>query len=52
MLEKDGCVADLKTKTFRHAGASALADHLTAWLPTQRVARAWKAMETGEDFER
>jgi hypothetical protein len=52
MLEKDGFVADLKTKTFHRAGASAPLDHSTAWLPTERVARAWQAMETGETFER
>jgi poly(3-hydroxybutyrate) depolymerase len=52
MSEKDGFVADLKTKTFQPAGASAPADHSTAWLPTERVARAWQAMETGKDFER
>jgi dienelactone hydrolase len=52
MLERDGFVADLKTKTFEPAGASAPLDHSTAWLPTERVARAWQAMETGKDFER
>lgn len=51
MSERDGFVADLKTKTFQHAGASAPADHSTAWLPSERVARAWQAMETGKDFE-
>jgi hypothetical protein len=51
MSEKDGFVADLKTKTFQSAGASAPADHSTSWLPTERVARAWQAMETGRDFE-
>jgi poly(3-hydroxybutyrate) depolymerase len=52
MLEKDGFVADLKTKTFQPGGASAPGDHSTAWLPTERVARAWQAMETEKDFER
>jgi dienelactone hydrolase len=52
MSEKDGFVADLKAKTFQPAGASVPADHSTAWLPTERVARAWQAMETGKDFER
>jgi poly(3-hydroxybutyrate) depolymerase len=52
MSEKDGFVADLKTKTFQPAGTSSPADHSTAWLPTERVARAWHAMESGEDFER
>jgi dienelactone hydrolase len=50
--EKDGFVADLKTKTFQAAGTAAPVDHSTAWLPTERVARAWQAMETGKDFER
>src|SRR5262249_46459674 len=52
MLEKDGFVADLQTKTFQRAGSSAAPDHSTAWLPTERVARAWQAMETGMQFER
>jgi dienelactone hydrolase len=52
MSEKDGFAADLKTKTFQPAAASAPADHSTSWLPTERVARAWQAMETGNDFER
>jgi poly(3-hydroxybutyrate) depolymerase len=52
MSEKNGFVADLKTKTFRPAGASAPVDHLTSWLPTKRVARAWQAMETNKGFER
>jgi poly(3-hydroxybutyrate) depolymerase len=52
MSEKDGFVADLKTKTFQPAGASGPADQSTAWLPTERVARAWQAIETGKDFER
>src|SRR5262245_3148746 len=51
MSERDGFVADLKTKAFQHAGASAPADHSTAWLLTERLARAWQAMETGKDFE-
>jgi dienelactone hydrolase len=52
MLEKDGFVADLKTKTFQPAAASPPLDHSTAWVPTERVARAWQAMETGNAFER
>jgi hypothetical protein len=51
MLENDGFVADLKTKTFQPARASVPSEHLTAWLPTERVARAWQAMETGKNFE-
>lgn len=53
MLESDGFVADLKTKTFQPAGVLTPGDpRLTSWLPTERVARAWQAMETGENFER
>jgi poly(3-hydroxybutyrate) depolymerase len=51
MSERDGFVADLRTKTFQPAGTSAPGDHSTAWLPTERVARAWRAMETGKEFE-
>ena len=51
MSERDGFVADLRTKTFQPAGSSAPGDHSTAWLPTERVARAWQAMETGKEFE-
>lgn len=44
--EKSGFVADLKTKQFQPAGAATPTDSSTVWLPSERVARAWQAMET------
>ena len=47
---KSGFIGDLKTKTFQPIGETAPSVP-TAWLPTERVARAWKAMVTETPFE-
>jgi poly(3-hydroxybutyrate) depolymerase len=49
---KSGFIADLKNKTFRPADGAPAATEDTAWLPTERVARAWQAMVTDKPFER
>ena len=46
MDEKRGFIGDMKAKTFRAVADSAAPAGPTAWLPTERVARAWKAMLT------
>lgn len=51
MAEAEGLVGDLKTGTFRRRADAAQPDHPTAWLPTERVARAWKALLTGEPLD-
>lgn len=53
VTEQSGFLGDLKQKTFQAVGAAPLrGDHpLTAWLPTERVARAWRAVVTGAPFD-
>jgi poly(3-hydroxybutyrate) depolymerase len=49
--DKSGFVGDLKAVTFQPvAGATAPAVP-TAWLPTERIARAWQAVVSGKPFE-
>jgi hypothetical protein len=48
---KNGFVADLKAKTFAPAATAPARTEGTAWLPTERVARAWQAMVTEKPFE-
>jgi poly(3-hydroxybutyrate) depolymerase len=51
LAEKDGFLGDLTSKTIRPAAAGA-GTGPTAWLPTERVARAWQAMVTAQPFEK
>jgi poly(3-hydroxybutyrate) depolymerase len=44
--EKTGFVGDYHTRTIAPIGQSALPAYPTAWLPTDRVARAWQAVIT------
>jgi len=46
-----GYVGDPKTMSIQPVGAGRRAPYPVAWLPTERVARAWLAMETGKPFE-
>jgi pimeloyl-ACP methyl ester carboxylesterase len=48
---KEGFIADVKQKTFRPAAAAPAGTEGTAWLPTERVARAWQAMVSEKPFE-
>lgn len=48
MPAKPGFLGDFKTKTFQAIGDAAPKDP-TAWLPTERVARAWEDMVRGGD---
>jgi poly(3-hydroxybutyrate) depolymerase len=50
--EKDGVTGDLAAKTVNSRAAGGGATGPTAWLPTERVARAWLAMITGQPFEK
>jgi dienelactone hydrolase len=52
LTEKDGFLGDVRAKTFTPATAGAGANVPTAWLPTERVARAWQAMMAGQPFDR
>jgi hypothetical protein len=52
ILEKNGFIGDLKSKTFQAAKDVGLLTSSTAWLPTLRIARAWQALITGTPFDR
>jgi poly(3-hydroxybutyrate) depolymerase len=52
LAEKEGFVGDVRARTFKPAAAGAAGSGATAWLPTERVARAWQAMVTGQAIER
>jgi poly(3-hydroxybutyrate) depolymerase len=46
LAEKSGFIGDLTAKTFQPMGDSRPPAVPTAWLPTERVARAWQALVT------
>ena len=46
MTEEGGFIADIHAKTYTPAPAKFNANVTTAWLPSERVAKAWVAMET------
>ncbi len=48
--ETSGFIGDLRTKTFQKQSGAA-PNYPTAWLPTDRVARAWEALVTEKPFE-
>jgi len=48
---KTGYIGDIKAKTFAPPGSTLSNSTPMAWLPTERVARAWKAMITETPFE-
>ena len=45
LTERSGFLGDLTAKTVRPVGDGAVPNYPTAWLPTERVARAWRAVE-------
>ncbi|HEX4347558.1 MAG TPA: hypothetical protein VHZ73_08295 [Vicinamibacterales bacterium] len=46
LTEESGFIADLHAKTYAAAPAKFNANVTSAWLPSERVAKAWVAMET------
>lgn len=46
LQEKSGFLGDLSARTFAPLGEGRAPNYPTAWLPTERVARAWQAMVT------
>lgn len=50
--EKSGFLGDFKAKTFQPIGRGAAPGGPTAWLLTERVAKAWQAMVTEQPFDR
>ena len=51
LTEKDGFLGDIGARTFGLASAGG-GTGPTAWLPTERVARAWQALVTAQPFQR
>jgi poly(3-hydroxybutyrate) depolymerase len=51
LREESGFLGDFKLKTFQAFGDGGAPNYPTAWLPTERVARAWQAIETEQPFE-
>jgi pimeloyl-ACP methyl ester carboxylesterase len=45
-----GFIGDLTAATFQPAAGAAPPAVPTAWLPTERIARAWQAVVTGKAF--
>ncbi len=52
LVEKSGFLGDLKAKTIQKQGDTAVPNYPTAWLPTERVARAWEALVTDTPFDK
>jgi dienelactone hydrolase len=50
MDPKSGFIGDFKTKTFKPIADAGAISVPTAWLPTERVAKAWMAMLTETPF--
>jgi hypothetical protein len=50
--EKAGFIGDPKARTFQAASAPGAPAYPTAWLPTERAARAWQAVVTGQPLDK
>ena len=50
LTDRDGFIGDLSAKTVAPAGDGPAPNHMTAWLPTERLAKAWVAVVTGQPF--
>ena len=48
--DEDGFVGDPKTNRARPAAGAPQTTYPTAWLPTERLARAWEAVVSGKPF--
>jgi hypothetical protein len=46
LVEKSGFIGDLTAKTFAPLGDGRVPNYPTAWLPTERVAKAWQSLVT------
>ena len=51
VADKAGFIGDLKAVTFQPVATAPAPTVPTAWLPTERLARAWQAVVTGKPFE-
>ena len=52
LSEKSGFIGDPVSKTIQAVEKSGVPNRPTAWLPTERAARAWLAVVTGNPFDR
>jgi hypothetical protein len=50
--EKSGFLGDLKARTVTPLGDGKVPNYPTAWLPTERIAKAWQAMVTEQPVVR
>jgi dienelactone hydrolase len=50
LAEKSGFIGDYKAKTYQPVGETPAPNYPTAWLPTERVARAWQALVSERPF--
>jgi hypothetical protein len=50
LSEKEGFIGDLKEVNYRPFNELLIKDQLTAWLPTERTAKAWISVVTGTKF--
>jgi hypothetical protein len=50
LTEKSGFLGDFKAKTFQPIGEQPAPNYPTAWLPSERVAKAWQAMISERPF--
>jgi len=48
IVEKTGFMGDLKAKTYTAIGDQKVPTEPNAWLPTERVAKAWQTIETSK----
>lgn len=51
IADKSGFIGDLKAITFQPVAGAAAPTVPTAWLPTERIAKAWQAVVTGKPFD-
>lgn len=52
LAESSGYLGDLTAHTFAPLGDAKVPGYPTAWLPSERVARAWRAMITEQPIDR
>jgi poly(3-hydroxybutyrate) depolymerase len=52
IAENTGFIADLTAKTYVPMGDSRPPNRMTSWLPTERLAKAWRAVVAGLPFDR
>jgi poly(3-hydroxybutyrate) depolymerase len=49
--EKSGFIGEIDQKTYKALGEERTPNYPTAWMPTERVAKAWRAVVSGDAVE-